>query len=403
MEYGLKRVDDEIIDVPYIKWDNEVVRKFDFGISQNIKLDNNFCELIGIWLAEGSINSKSISFTIHKEEKDFKERIIELMWKVFQLDNYTIYERKDCQAVHISYSCRQLVKFFEQLFGTKDYKDINQWNKYIPKILKKISPLKQLQIFKGWFIGDGYARREGRESKCTTVSKQLCYDMVDILNRNCINPYVTSEKREGKKESYNIMIYSHKAEKLYEMKYHSNLKKELNFTLEDRTEMDIPVFWNGKVFIKTKLERDLNYIEEEKQDVYCLKVPSHNFTINGTIVHNCRGMEINNDVATYMSSLIPIDRGQPWSIEECYYGNPKEDKAPIKEFKNLVDQYDGLLDALLLCENLISGIGIHASGVIPTNKPVWECNNSVQKAVNGELITAYDLHQSEWSGFLLAH
>ena len=114
-------------------------------------------------------------------------------------------------------------------------------------------------------------------------------------------------------------------------------------------------------------------------------------------------MGINNDVATYMSSLIPVERGNVWSIKDCYYGNPKEDRMPVTEFKNLVDQYDGLLDALILCEDLISGIGIHASGVLPTNKPVWECNNSVQKAPNGELITAYDLHQSEWGGFLLAH
>ena len=114
----------------------------------------------------------------------------------------------------------------------------------------------------------------------------------------------------------------------------------------------------------------------------------------------CRGMNINNDIADYLSSLIPVERGQVWSIKETYYGDSSKGKLPVAEFKNIVDQHEGLLDALLMCENLISGMGIHASGIIPMNKPIWECNNSIQKAPNGEFITCFDLHESEWAGMI---
>ena len=114
----------------------------------------------------------------------------------------------------------------------------------------------------------------------------------------------------------------------------------------------------------------------------------------------CRGMGINNDIADYLSSLIPVERGQVWSIKETYYGDSTKGKLPVAEFKNIVDQHEGLLDALLMCENLISGMGIHASGVVPMNKPIWKCNNSIQKAPNGEFVTCFDLHESEWAGMI---
>lgn len=114
----------------------------------------------------------------------------------------------------------------------------------------------------------------------------------------------------------------------------------------------------------------------------------------------CRGMDINGDTSAYLSSLIPVERGAVWSISDTYYGNAKEGRLPIQQFKEIVDSYEGLLEALLTCENLVSGLGIHASGIIPINKPIYDSNNSIQQASNGEFITCYDLHESEWASGL---
>ena len=359
-DYTLKKIDLTISDIPYINWTNEVQRKYGYGLPESIKVDENFCELIGIWLAEGSCNGQSICFTINKNEEQLKERILFLMWTIFKLDNFQIYNRKDNQAVNISFASKQLVEFFSQLFEVDSITKINQWNKYIPNILRRIEPIKQLQIFKGWFLGDGYARtpefgvRQSYEAKGTTVSKQLAINMVDVLNRNFLNPTVIKEERKNRAKSYSIQLYSLKAKKLYDLKYKSNnFNSLLTFSLDERFDMDIPVLYNGDYYLKQKIEIDENYVENENQDVYCLITNSHNFTINDFIVHNCRGYRsewypdgIDTDTAQYLSSLIPQERGFLWSIHDAVYGNEEKGRAPITALANELDKYPGLLEII---------------------------------------------------------
>ena len=395
-DYGLKRIDLKTENSEFIYWKNEAIKNYDCGISTKIKINEEFCELIGIWLAEGSSNRNRITFTIHQEEEVFKNRIISLMWNVFQLDNYYIQPRKDTKALNITYSSRQIFNFFSQIFEVEKISEVNQWNKYIPNKLKFINPSLQLQIFKGWFVGDGYARR-GTESKVTTVSKQLCEDMILVLNRNLINPYIIKEKKVGKCRVYNLMLYGEKAKKLSKIKYCSNLQNELKFTLDDFTEMDFPIFWNGKVYLKTKVEKMGNSEENLiKQRVYCLKIPSENFTVNGTIVHNCRGLHINNDVALYLSSLVPVERGKVWSIHDCFYGDKDNGRKHVTEFRNMVSEYTekNLLNVILGIEGLINKRSSHACGILILNEEITK-HNSVMRSPSGELISAYELHDSE--------
>lgn len=400
-DFGLKRVDLRVHNLENVTWRNGAIKNYDCGISTEIKIDEDFCELIGIWLAEGSSNRNRISFTIHQKEVEFKNRIVELMWNVFQLDNYYIQPRKDTQALNITYSSRQLFNFFSQLFEVEKIPSVNQWNKYIPNNLKFIEPSLQLQIFKGWFVGDGYARvRKAVEAKATTVSKQLCEDMIFVLNRNFINPYIIKEKNAHKNNVYNVMLYGNKGRKLYDLKYASDLRSRLGFNLEDYTEMDIPLFWNGQVYLKTKIEKMYNSKDNlKKQKVYCLKVPSESFTVNGTIVHNCRGLKINNDVALYLSSMIPVERGKVWSIYDCFYGDEEKGRKPVTEFRNMVSEYTdkNLLKVTLGIEGLINKRSTHACGTILVNSGITEFN-SVMKSPSGELITAYELHDSEYCG-----
>ncbi len=375
--YGLRKIDLSINKIKRIYWNNQLKRNFGIGISTDIEINEEFCELMGIWLAEGSSNGNAITFTINQNETNFKNRIISLMWQVFGLDNYSIFHRNDSLAMNISYSSRQLIEFFRQLFEVDELSNVTQWNKYIPKKLMFVEPILQLQIFKGWFVGDGYARfrskpYEGKnvapsEAKGATVSKQLCDDMIFILNRNFINPYIIVEHRENyantrnMRDCYNIMLYGKKARKLYSMKYNSDLHDALKFELDDYSEMDIPVFWNDNVFLKTKLEQVKNYNDNLiPQDVFCLKVPSGNFTVNNTIVHNCRGLKINNDIGLYLSSLIPVERGKVWSIEECYYGDLKKGRPAIPEFKKIIDEHENLLNVAIGIQGLINKRSSHA-------------------------------------------
>lgn len=409
-DYALKRIDLEIEDLKTIHWKNEVFRKYGYGLPENIEINEDFCELIGIWLAEGNSNGQSISFTISKKEESLKKRILKLMWNVFQLDNFQIYERHDSLALNISYSSKQLISFFAQLFETDNLKTVNQWNKRIPTKLKKIDPKLQLQIFKGWFLGDGYARtpengiRQSYEAKGTTVSKELAKDMVFVLNRNLLNPTVIKENRTGnRKKSYNIQLYSTKAKVLYEMKYKKdNFDDLLQFSLEDRYEMDIPVIYNGQLYLKQKME--LFTAEDIDEKVFCLMTKSQNFTVNDIIVHNCRGYRSNEypdgieiETAQFLSGLIPMERGFLWSINDVINGNEEKDRKPNETFIKEVNKYPGLLKIIQSIEGLICKRGQHASGVILYNNSPYD-TNALMRSPNGDLTTQFDLHMSEQCG-----
>lgn len=106
---------------------------------------------------------------------------------------------------------------------------------------------------------------------------------------------------------------------------------------------------------------------------------------------------INVDDAQYMSSLIPQTRGFLWSLNDCFYGNPDEGREPVNALIDEVAKYDGLKEIIFAIEGIITRRGEHASGVILYNNDPWK-TNAVMRAPNGDLITQFDLHESEMLG-----
>ncbi len=120
-------------------------------------------------------------------------------------------------------------------------------------------------------------------------------------------------------------------------------------------------------------------------------------TAKSTILTACRGLKINNDIALYLSSLIPVERGKVWSIEDCYYGNEGKNRNPITEFKNLVDEHKGLLDVAIGIQGLINKRSSHACGVLIVNNDITEYN-ALMRTPSGELVSQFNLEDSEYVG-----
>lgn len=118
-----------------------------------------------------------------------------------------------------------------------------------------------------------------------------------------------------------------------------------------------------------------------------------------TVLTCCRGLGIDNDVAQAMSDLIPFERGTNWSLHDCIYGNEETDRAPVTEFINEINKYEGLQEVLFMIEGLISGRGIHASAAYVFENGYIK-QNSRMKAPNGVDITAFDMHDSDYRGGL---
>ena len=112
-----------------------------------------------------------------------------------------------------------------------------------------------------------------------------------------------------------------------------------------------------------------------------------------------RGLNFNYDEIQAISDMIPVERGAQWSLNDCLLGNEEDERKPIKELINLLENYPQLRETALELEGLIVGRSIHASGVIifPNG---YVAQNSMMKAPNGEPITCWNLHDSEYSGGL---
>ena len=122
------------------------------------------------------------------------------------------------------------------------------------------------------------------------------------------------------------------------------------------------------------------------------------------ILTACRGYRseeysegIDVDLAQYMASLVPQERGFLWSISDVVNGNPDKDRKPVAAFIREVKQYPGLLEIISSIEGLINKRSSHASGVIMFDEDPYEFG-AFMRTPKGEVITQYDLHMCEAQG-----
>ena len=118
-----------------------------------------------------------------------------------------------------------------------------------------------------------------------------------------------------------------------------------------------------------------------------------------TVLTTCRGLGIDGDIAQNIANLIPKEKSGIWSIKDALYGNKEEKRKPSKEFIKEVDKYEGLIEAMLSIEGVVSGRGQHASGVIIYPNGYVE-QNAMMKTTSGLPITQFDAKGSEFMGGL---
>ena len=160
---------------------------------------------------------------------------------------------------------------------------------------------------------------------------------------------------------------------------------------------------------KIKEERGKNFADNiddlSRRNLGCTLIATFGTeTTKSTIQTACRGYRsaeypdgIDVDVAQYLSSLIPSERGFLWSLKEVVYGDPEKGREPVEIFNREVANYPGLLQIMQGIEGLISRRGSHASGVIMFDEDPYEFG-CFMKTPSGDIITQYDLHMAEAAG-----
>ena len=183
---------------------------------------------------------------------------------------------------------------------------------------------------------------------------------------------------------------------------------------EERTELpdiDIDLAPSKRPIIlqKIKEERSQRFVNglsiAAKQNLGCTLVATFGTTSSkSAIMTACRGYTseeyqdgLDTDIAQYLSSLVPVERGFVWSIQDLFYGDKEKGREPVQTFINEVSKYPGLKDILIGIEGLIDKRGSHASGVIFYDEDPYQYG-CFMKTPNGEVETQFDLHDSEAMG-----
>ena len=164
-----------------------------------------------------------------------------------------------------------------------------------------------------------------------------------------------------------------------------------------------------QILARIREERGQNFrsdIDElSKKNLGCTLIATFGTeTSKSTILTACRGYRseeypdgIDIDTAQYLASLVPIERGFLWTIDEMIHGNPDKERKPVKLFVNEIQMYPGLLDIMIGIEGLINKRSSHASGVILNDEDPYEFG-CYMKTPKGVIITQYDLHMAEAAG-----
>ena len=147
----------------------------------------------------------------------------------------------------------------------------------------------------------------------------------------------------------------------------------------------------------TGLNRDkiLNYIRKfYGQDRVANVLTLRTEKSKSAILAAARGLGLDVDIAQYIASLVPAERGMLWSLHDCYYGNEEDDRKPVAQFVKEMENYPELWNTVQKTEGLIVGYGEHAGGVIFVDEPFTE-STALLRAPNGDIMTQFDLHRAE--------
>lgn len=110
-----------------------------------------------------------------------------------------------------------------------------------------------------------------------------------------------------------------------------------------------------------------------------------------------RSLDLDDSLVSYLTSMIPNERGFDLTLSQCYYGD--DTHAPIREFVSEMDKNPTLWKLASGIEGLITRLGAHAAGILIFKGKVSD-HNSIMKTNKGIVVSAYNLEDSEQMGGL---
>ncbi len=257
-----------------------------YTIPARLKITPALCRLIGFFIAEGYARLESdggtIQFTLHWEEQNLKEDIIQLMQTCFGLapGKTTDNRKNNNNSFRLNFYSKPITTLFRTWFYTEDnHKCLPQWVLELPDEFLE-------ELIKGYWWGDGYRANNGY--KAITVSPALAGQIQLILQklgiRSCLHTrtvkttIVNGKPVIARYPQHNIIVNGKSLLKLAE--YIGEPKHE---PLSLKRFSQHGYWWkNGYLVPIRKIEKKLytGY-------VYNLETLDHSYTTAMGCVHNC--------------------------------------------------------------------------------------------------------------------
>ena len=259
--------DNNINDINIIDIPNEFRKNTTLGTQRlghdKFVVDEEFLWIIGMYLAEGSNNKRSIHFSLHMKETEFSDRIV-LFFKKYEYNPSITYNTGDngngmCINIHST----TLAQWFSIWLGKLCD------NKQIPEEFMKLPHKKTWSLIRGIYDGDGTKR----ENSITQTSEILALQLVELLHRVGEQPLVY------RPSSSNILTkLGNKRKPCYcvswgeETLNHDNRKGRWSFENQElsRVKEVNKQYYSGNVY-NLEVEGD------------------HTYIVQGIVVHNCYG------------------------------------------------------------------------------------------------------------------
>jgi len=310
----LKYFSDDFNDLPNQR-SLSVKRNF-VKLPCKIKLNKDFLEIIGFYLAEGYSRKKlgkngyyQVDFAIN--EDDLRENIRRKIFKNLNLLPSKTKEKR------ITYNSRIFYEIIVEILKCGH----NAHTKRIPGLFINLPKNKISSLLRAYFEGDGSVSESDLRVTCDTVSRSLTHDLELIMSRfgiylhkyNSIKSpgkkvkefYLRKNKEIPKFESNKLSISSQFV-KIYKDNINfisKNKKNKLSRVLASINPIGIKQEYDDlNVYLKVINKKIL-----DNQITYCLNVPGHhNIIANGIVAKQCEGDE--NCVMLLADALINFSR-----------------------------------------------------------------------------------------------
>jgi nucleoside-diphosphate-sugar epimerase len=319
----------------------------------DLLLEDDLCELFGIFIAEGSVylrdtqkrGSRGHVYFSFGEEPEFIERTKELMLRYFHLAG-TLVKIPRQKGYQLHYRNIDLAKYFATLFYNG--KPYTSYNKKFPDDILRLPSSKIISALVGFFKGDGCFSHSSDRLKLnfSSSSEILIWQIKMMLGEIGIYSHIQQKKYAETSTILGRTVKLHRAWCVWvtgekQVKYLKKLMFRENTALFGLVGYRTKMYRKGSDFIVPifRLSRkmytgEVHNLKVEGRQTYCA---------NGIVVHNCS---------------YPVSPSIPFVETDLWNGYPEKTNAPYGLAKRSLE---------VMCRAYRQQYGMNCIYLLPTN------------------------------------